>query len=221
MTIDALRTRQDLFKLHLEYTNWMLAIARRLTRGDMPNATTGARGRDIGQKLHESCQRLGVRVNTHPFCTPPDIESSTALVFWLQAQGSISVEVDREIQERDNPLAGTTPHDLDLAAEKLRAALDRALPKNVTTPAEAAAKPPFQMKVKTDSPIPLALAKAGGTMTHEEIEQEIRAVNPKGGISVRTIGERLAAFRKAGVTHRPNGNRGGDALTEFGKSLCG
>jgi hypothetical protein len=101
----------------------------------MPNATTYARGRQIGQKLHESCQRLGVRVNTHPFCTPPDIESSDALVSWLQAQVGICVELDREIQERDNPLPGTTPHDLDLLAEKLRAAArvfaDRKTPQSV------------------------------------------------------------------------------------------
>ena len=53
------------------------------------------------------------------------------------------------------------------------------------------------------------LSTAGTTLTQE-------ALNKKIARDVKTIGKRLARLRELGLTHRPDGERGGDAITETG-----
>jgi hypothetical protein len=56
-------------------------------------------------------------------------------------------------------------------------------------------------------------ANRGLSMTQEEIEN---AMAPNVCLSVRTIGEHLKRLRDIGLAHRPNGERGGDAIADAG-----
>ncbi len=55
------------------------------------------------------------------------------------------------------------------------------------------------------------LARAQTTVLQYELEQD-----PRIGLSRRTICERLKRLRDAGLTYRPNGERGGEAITNAG-----
>jgi len=56
-----------------------------------------------------------------------------------------------------------------------------------------------------------ALASTTTTQNQYGIEQN-------SGLSRRSISERLAKLRAAGLTHRPNGDRGGEAITDEGRA---
>lgn len=57
-----------------------------------------------------------------------------------------------------------------------------------------------------------ALARAKTTVLQYHLEKD-----PDVNLSRRTISERLSRLREIGLTHRPNGERGGEAITAAGR----
>jgi hypothetical protein len=63
------------------------------------------------------------------------------------------------------------------------------------------------------------LAKSAAVMKQEEIETAIDKDFPNDKPSVRTIGKRLEFLRAAGLVHRPQGKRAGEAITDLGRQV--
>jgi len=70
---------------------------------------------------------------------------------------------------------------------------------------------------RDDRVILRALGASKVTMTQETLSMAEK--NGGTGLSARNILKRLANLRERGYTHRPNGDRGGEAITDKGRSL--
>jgi len=80
------------------------------------------------------------------------------------------------------------------------------------TPAETPTECTYVLH-RDDLRILWALAEAKTTVLQYELEKD-----PRVGLSRRTICERLKRLRAAGFINRPNGERGGEAITALGRA---
>lgn len=113
---------------------------------------------------------------------------------------ALSLELIAENREKDRLLAR--------AGE-----VDNAVPGSASSTVEADPAPAqIEPLHPDDVRILQALAKAGTTQTQYDLETAT-------GISRRTISPRLAALRERGLTWRPHGERGGEAISDAGRRL--